>query len=121
MAATSGRHAIGNAGSFARDAGSGNQIDEAGGIFRHQFQPPLAAGGRGQEHRVETGLAHHVDVRLGLFHAQVRQQAAVDAAGHRGARQRLQAVAQHRVQVGEQQQRNFGSFADLRTRFRARS
>ena len=55
-----------------------------------------------------------VNVRLGLFHAQVGEQAAVDAACGGIARQRFQAVAQHRIHIGEQQQRDFGALADLR-------
>ena len=43
--------------SFAGDAGSRNQIDEAGGILRDQFQARCGAGGRGQKHRIEPALA----------------------------------------------------------------
>ena len=110
---TNGANGLGKRRSLAGDAGARNQIDEAGGIFRHQLQPLRCGGGRGKEDGIEAGRAHRRHVGRGFFDAHIGQQAAVDAGGLRVARQRFQAVAQHRIQIGEQQQRNFGVFADL--------
>ncbi len=71
---------------FTGDAGARNQINESSGILGHQFQTPPAAGGRRQEYGVETGVAHHMNILLGLFDAQVSKQAAIDAAGRRSLR-----------------------------------
>ena len=99
---------------LAGDAGARDQVHKAARIFRHQFQPPLGAGGRGEKHGIEPGFAHHLHIIAGLFHAGVREQAAVDPGGFRVAREFLKAIAQHRVQIREQQQRNFRTLANLR-------
>ena len=78
------------------------------------MQAALGAGGRGEEDGVEAGGAHDLHVVAGFFDAGVGEQAAVDAGGFGVARELVEAVAQHRVQIGEQQQRNFGTLADLR-------
>ena len=72
MARTSGATASGKRIPLAGDAGARNQVDEAGGILRHQLQPPLGAGGRGQEDRVEAVAVHGADVFVRLFHARRR-------------------------------------------------
>src|SRR5271166_1295040 len=67
-------------GALARYAGARNQVDESSGIFGDQFEPAFAAGWRGEEYGIETGIAHDLYVGLGLFDAQVREQTAVDPA-----------------------------------------
>ena len=79
----------------------------------HEFDAPLRAGGRGQEDGVEAVAMHGVDVGFRLFHAGVGEQAAIDAGGRRVGGEAFQAVAQDGVEIGEQQQRNFGSGANL--------
>ena len=105
---------------LAGDAGARDQIDETGGVLRHQFDAPLGAGGRGEEDGVEAVAMHGGHVGLRLFDAGVGEQAAIDAGGRRVGGEAFQAVAQDGVEIGEQQQRNFGSGANLRRRSRAR-
>jgi hypothetical protein len=56
---------------------------------------------------------HGGDVLVRLFDRGVGQQAAIDAGRGGVARQALQAVAEHRVQIGEQQERRFRTLADF--------
>jgi len=92
----------------------GYEINETAGIFRYKFQPPLGRGGGGQEHRIEAGLAHHFHVIARLFDTRVGEQATVDPGRFGVARDFFKAVAQHRVQIREKQQRNFRTPADVR-------
>ena len=52
------------------------------------------------------------DVGFGLFDAGVGEQAAIDAGGGRVGGEAFQAVAQDGVEIGEQQEGNFGSGAN---------
>ena len=79
---------VGDVDLLAGDAGAGNQIDEAAGVFGDQFQALFGAGGGGEEDGVEAGFAHDLYVVAGLFHADVGKQAAVDSGGFGVARQR---------------------------------
>src|ERR1019366_1461039 len=63
------------------------------------------------ERRVVEVAVHGGDISGGLFHGSVGEQAAIDAGGGGVPRQALQSVADHRVEVGEQQQRDIGTLA----------
>ena len=93
--------------------GARNQIDEAGGVLRHQFDAPRGRSGRGQKDGVEAAGVHGLDVGCGLFHAGVGKQAAIDAGGRRVTGEAFQAIAQYRVEIGEEQQGNLGGGANL--------
>ena len=99
---------------LARHAGSRDQVDEASGIFGDELPAAEWAGWRREEHGVQTLLAHSIDVRLRLFHADIGQQTTIDAMFGGRARQVFQPEAKHGIQVREQHERNFGMRADLR-------
>ncbi len=116
MRSMSGSAGIGDGLLLARDAGAeGHQIHRNRfGILGHQLQTPLGRGGRGEKHRIEPSLAHHLDVIAGLFDTRVREQAAIDAGRPGVPRQFFKTIAEHRVQIREKQQRNLRTFANLR-------
>ena len=85
------------------------------------FSRRSVTGRRGQEHRVEPVPRASLSTYAAPLPPGVREQAAVDAGRCRIARQALQPVAQHRVQISEQQQRNLRAPANLAPRFPAPS
>ena len=97
----------------AGDTGARDQIDETSGVLRHEFNAAFGAGGRGEEDGIQAVAMHGVYVGFGFFDAGVDEQAAIDAGGRGVGGEAFQAIAQDGVEIGEEQEWNFGSRANL--------
>ena len=84
----------------------GDQIDESGRMLSYQLQPFRRAGRSGEEHGIEAICAETADRFFCFLDTQVGQQNTINPRLDRIARELLKAVAQQRIHIAEEQDRN---------------